>query len=168
MFLPLSVTSCQFIQQTDTKIKIEKVIDGDTFKANNVTYRLLGVDTPETFDSKNNFQPTKGIQYFYGSWAKAFTTNLLLNNYVTINTHKKDKYQRPIAKVTLDNNKDLGIELVKNGLAIVRFISANKNNPFFYHDLNYIDQLNNAQSDAQKQRNGFWYEPKYNIKKIFP
>jgi endonuclease YncB( thermonuclease family) len=83
LIIPFFVlTSC--IKQSDS-IYISEVIDGDTFQdSENIRYRLLGVDTPESFDSSNNFLPTKGLQKFYASKATNLSSQEILHKNVVI------------------------------------------------------------------------------------
>ena len=63
---------------------------------------------------------------------------------------------------------DFASYMISNGLAIVRYISPNKNNPFYYYDLQYINQLNELQEEAKQNKKGFWKEPNEIFKNIYP
>lgn len=172
-FLVISISfpfasSCSFVNdKLEENVKIIKVIDGDTYKSKTKTYRLLGIDTAETFDKNNNFNSTSGKKFFYGNWAKKEMVKLIENKKVNILNIKKDKYNRNVSRITF-NNIDISSFLVKNGLAIVRFINTNKKSPFFYHDKFYVENLWNLQNNAIKNKNGFWVETKENLESIFP
>ena len=161
--------SCnKIISNYGSVITIDNIIDGDTFETNNEKYRVLGIDTPETFDSSNNFEETTGPQYFYGALAKTKAKEMLLKKEVEIECLKKDKYDRWITKITLDNYLDFGSYMVANGYAIVRYISPIKNNYFYYYDANYIDNLYNLQEEAKVKKLGFWSESQETLKQIYP
>lgn len=78
-----------------------------------------------------------------------------------------DKYKRQVAKVKNKSN-DLGILLVKNGLAIVQYISLNRNNLFYTKDKNYFFDLIENQKYAIENKKGFWKIVNLNIKNIYP
>lgn len=161
------ISSCQLIDNQNGNFVVDEIIDGDTYKINGHTYRLLGADTAETYDNKNNFQPTTGAQYFYGSWAKNRATQLIKNQKVQVDTIKQDKYKRSIARISIDN-QDLSTLLISEGLAVIRYISTIKNDPFYYSDQAYVENLWNAQKLAKHQNKGIWQESKTRLESIFP
>lgn len=161
--------SCsQIISNYELDINVEKVVDGDTFISKNNSYRILGIDSPETFDSSNNFTQTTGSQFFYGNIAKKIAKKILENHNIKVETLKSDKYNRLISRVTLDNEIDFGSYMIENGYAIVRYISPSKYNQFYYYDNFYIENLYNLQSTARKNKKGFWTENLDTLKKIYP
>lgn len=162
------ISSCNFISDFKKQFIVRKVIDGDTIQLdNNDIIRLLGIDTPETYDSNNNFAPTSGSQYFYGLLAKKYVLSKVLNKKIKVQKIKKDKYNRYIGRVQIDE-KDLSIMLVQNGLAIVRYLSNNKKSPFYYYDKNYVSTINNVEKQAKELRIGFWKENLKKLKDIYP
>ncbi|MBD5423310.1 MAG: nuclease [Mycoplasma sp.] len=162
------VSSCSLISDYSSNILVSNVIDGDTFESDNKKYRILGIDTPEVYDSKNNFLPTTGLQYFYGKLASNVASELLLNKWIEIESLKTDNYNRLITKVTINNKIDFSSYMVKNGYAKVRYISNNKNSLFYYYDNEYINNLNMLEEEAKLNKRGFWRETKDNINKIYP
>lgn len=58
--------------------------------------------------------------------------------------------------------------MVKNGYAVVRYISPIKNNIFYYYDYYYIDNLYQLQEKAKRNKKGFWTENNQILDKIFP
>lgn len=66
------------------------VIDGDTIRADGVTYRIIGIDTPETSRAKCESERQRGYE------AKAYMIELLSNGY-TIEARGLDKYRRRLA-----------------------------------------------------------------------
>ncbi|MBS6063738.1 MAG: thermonuclease family protein [Peptostreptococcaceae bacterium] len=98
---------------------VTEVVDGDTFKIdyNGVpeTVRLLLVDTPE---SKH---PKKYKNVPMGEVATEYTKNFLKNNKVRLEFDKeqRDKYNRLLAYVYIQNGQCLNEELIRNGMAKV-------------------------------------------------
>lgn len=100
------------------KYQVVKVMDGDTFQVKvgqqNVTVRMIGIDTPETVD------PRKVVQCF-GKEASNKTKELLLKHSVTLQTDptqaKTDKYHRVLAYVYRDDDFFINKYLVENGYA---------------------------------------------------
>jgi len=90
-------------------LDVERIIDGDTIVVNNedndTHIRLLGINTPE-----------KGEKYY--NEAKIYLSKLILNKTIKVEygNEKYDKYQRTLGYVFLDN-KNINVELVKNGFA---------------------------------------------------
>lgn len=161
-------SSCSLVSNYSSEIFVESVIDGDTFLSNNSKYRVLGIDSPETYDSSNNFKPTSGPQYFYGTLAKEKAKELLSQTKVNIEALKKDKYDRWISKVTMKNGLDFSSYMIKNGYAIVRYISPIKSSNFYYYDSDYINYLYDLQNYAKINKIGFWSESNEVLKKIYP
>ncbi len=91
---------------------IDRVIDGDTIVSGNQSIRLLGINTPE-----------RGEPYYQE--AKVFLENLVLNKtiYLEFGKDKTDRYDRTLAYISLDN-KNINLELVKNGYANIYFPSG--------------------------------------------
>jgi len=92
--------------------KVERIIDGDTFKTGNETIRMLGINTPE-----------KKEKYYLE--AKNFLENEIANKTVNLEFGKerKDLYGRTLAYAFL-GNKNVNLELVKNGFANFYFPSG--------------------------------------------
>lgn len=61
----------------------------------------------------------------------------------------------------------MGVLLVSQGLAIVRYLSLKSDSDFYYGNLDYINQLTQAETQAKKQKLGLWKNPE-NFTKIFP
>ena len=88
--------------------KVVRVADGDTItvlqKRTQVHVRLDGIDCPE-----------KGQAY--GSRAKAFTSDLVFGQVVTVWPRNKDRYGRTVAEIVLADGRDVNHELVRAGFA---------------------------------------------------
>ena len=77
-----------------------------------ITIRLVGVDAPETFETKREpGQP-------FGQAATKYLTELVLNKTVTMREYGRDRYGRIFAVVFL-NGTNINLEMVKAGLAEV-------------------------------------------------
>lgn len=86
--------------------KVVSVADADTVTilgSNNKHYkiRLQGIDAPE---KKQN----------YGAQCKDKLAALVLNRRVDVEAYKKDRYQRIVAKILLDD-QDMALELIRQG-----------------------------------------------------
>lgn len=132
------------------KVTFSKCVDGDTIKVEIKgkvnTVRLLAVDTPESV------HPTKGVEY-YGKEASDYTCNLITNaKKIELeydkNSDKKDKYDRVLAWVWIDDTL-LQDELIKNGYAEVAYL---------YGDYKYTNTLKDHQAVAEASRIGIWNE----------
>ena len=100
---------------------VTNVVDGDTIDADvdlgftvwvSIRFRLYGLDTMET----NDKDPIKREQALK---AKQFVIDRLLNQNVTLRSHKTDKYGRWLADIYLTNDmtKSVNTILLEEGLA---------------------------------------------------
>ncbi|WP_025728644.1 thermonuclease family protein [Atopobacter phocae] len=160
VFLPSSKESVQQKQlpqnsQLDTfqpnetyEVKVNKVIDGDTFhfEYNNSDYkaRLLLIDTPEI--KKKNGQP-----FPYAKEAKQFAEQALHRAKTVKITFDKgpttDRYNRLLVYVTTDD-KNLQEQLLEEGLAIVRYIYPPNNSR--------ENAFRQIEKQAKRQKVGVW------------
>ncbi len=87
---------------------ISKVVDGDTYhiQLNNkkLKIRMEGIDAPE-----------KGMPFYKES--KQFLVKITSGKKIRFVQSSKDQYGRIIAKTYLENNQELGEEMIKNGMA---------------------------------------------------
>lgn len=81
--------------------------DGDTVR---VKFRLAGVDTPEI---KGSCEHERKL----ARKAQRFTSHFIKSGPATITVDGVGRYGRPLAVIVV-NGKDLGAELIKNGLAV--------------------------------------------------
>ncbi|RCX09071.1 micrococcal nuclease [Anaerobacterium chartisolvens] len=112
--------------------KVTRVVDGDTleiqYKSKEYKVRLLDVDTPESVKPGVEEQA-------YSKTAFEFTESIVLNKDVKLVFEKgvKDRYQRLLAHVVLDDGSYLNGMLVRNGFARVEIVSPNsKMSEYFY------------------------------------
>ena len=135
----------------EEKVKITKVIDGDTVVDDKGRHiRLLGIDTPETEKPWKNL-PAEPFSHE----ATDFTKSLILGKEVLLqyDVSEKDRYGRTLAYIFVKdkNGKKIFVqeELVKKGYAYVYTIRPN---------LFYKDRLEKAQWNAYKKKLGIWSE----------
>lgn len=97
---------------------ITNIVDGDTFDANvdlgfhifvSLRFRLLGIDTAETW------RPRNAAEKAHGEAATARVEDLMLFQAVTIYTHKAGKYGRWLADVILADGNNLTEILLSEG-----------------------------------------------------
>ena len=91
---------------------INRVIDGDTVEANDISIRLLGINTPE-----------RGEIYY--EEAKEFLESIILNKtvYLEYGKEKYDKYDRILGYLFLED-ESINIKLIENGFANYYFPSG--------------------------------------------
>ncbi len=128
---------------------VVNTVDGDTIdidipdgKYNHTRIRLWGVDTPETK------KPDTPIMYF-GPEASEFTKKLTDGNAVTIYLDEKqtrDKYDRLLAYVKLENGTVLNEELLRQGYAYA--------DTRFKH--NFYNKYKQLEAAARRQKKGLW------------
>lgn len=116
------------------------VIDGDSLivrrQGKRVKVRLAQVDCPEP-------------QQPFGREAKRFTTRAALGKTVVVENAVVDPYykKRMRASVILPDGRDLGLELVKEGLA------------WNYRRYSTNPLLPDLEKDARRQKLGLWSQP---------
>lgn len=86
------------------------VIDGDTFRLNGETVRVLNIDAPEIHPCRCQHECDLGYQ------ARAFAEQFLVGDISLERADRKDKYGRTLARVSV-GGRDLGDALIAQGLA---------------------------------------------------
>lgn len=130
------IQSCENIPELpDGALKLAtKIIDGDTFLIEGgYSVRILGIDADE-----------KGYPCYDA--AKTGLEELILNKEVRLEKGKEDldQYCRYLRYVFLDD-KNISLELVKEGLAIARFSPE---------DIKYREEISNAEKEAKENKIG--------------
>ena len=96
--------------------QVTRVFDGNTIKAaggkQKLTIRLVGIDAPETSQSKNDTgQP-------FSQRSKKHLASIVLKQAVDIKLYGRDIYGRLLGEIFL-NGRNVNLEMVKAGLAEV-------------------------------------------------
>lgn len=129
--------------------QVVNVFDGDTLVVsvarNEVTVRLIGIDTPEVVD------PRKPVQC-YGPEASAKAKELLEGKQIYIEKEASkgnyDIYGRVLAYVRMPDRSLYNERMIKEGYA--REYTFNKEN------YKYQKEFKTAQTKAKKEKRGLW------------
>ena len=142
LFIPSS-----YAATTRPLVTVQWVVDGDSFKTETgEKIRLIGVDTPE-------YQPWKHHVDYYGKEAAEYAQKLLYKKKVFLeyDVDKKDKYDRTLAYVYLENGRFVNEELVSEGYARAKYYKPNGK---------YYGVFKKAQQEAKSLKKGLWGTPK--------
>lgn len=128
------------------KVKVLRVIDGDTIDTNIGRIRYIGVDTPETVD------PRRGVQCF-GKDASDENKRLVEGKqvYLEKDVSETDKFRRLLRYVYLE--LDDGQLLFVNDYLVRQGFAQTVTYP---PDVKYIDQFTQAQRQARENQRGLW------------
>ena len=130
------------------KHQVKRVYDGDTIiLKNGDRVRLLGINTPEIESHYRNGEQG-------GQTAKQWLKDKLQQGvvYLEYDQQKKDKYDRSLAHLFLENGEHLNKTIVQAGLATLSIIPPN---------LRYVDELKKAEVLALEQGLGIWQMESY-------
>ena len=121
------------LDEHKSEVHVDRIVDGDTIKADNLTIRLLGINTPE-----------RGEQYH--DEAEKFLSDLIQNKTVELEFGKDkiDKYGRTLAYIFL-NNENINQKQIENGFANYYFPSGK--------DVHYNDFANAWNGCLQSNKN---------------
>jgi micrococcal nuclease len=128
--------------------KVKKVVDGDTIDVTindkTVKVRLIGINTPETVD------PRKEVECF-GKEASNKAKELLDKNEVYLEKDEsqanKDKYDRLLRYIYLEDNTNVNLEMIKEGYAFEYTYET----PYKYQEL-----FKKAETEAKDNNRGLW------------
>jgi micrococcal nuclease len=120
---------------------VTRVVDGDTIVLRGLgRSRLIGVDTPEVF----------GRRECFGHEASAFTKHLLHAGdrvRYRLGREPRDRYQRPLIYLWLDDNRFVNEMLITGGYAVPLTIAPNDD---------FAARFDSLAGRAQRQRRGLW------------
>ncbi|MGA2669561.1 MAG: thermonuclease family protein [Ignavibacteria bacterium] len=145
-------------KQKDTFL-VKRVIDGDTFELENKDrVRLLGIDTPEKYESskldrdvERSGQDKKTIQKL-GELASQFTKKLIEGKRVVLipesNYDDKDVYGRLLRYVYLEDGTFVNKKIVEDGYAYA----------YRKYKISKLDEFVKCENDARVNKRGLWGE----------
>ncbi|HAU98694.1 MAG: Micrococcal nuclease [Microgenomates group bacterium GW2011_GWF2_45_18] len=130
---------------------VERVVDGDTIRVTvdgkSESVRIVGIDAPESV------APNQPIECM-GKESSAFLTSLLENKQVQLEKDEtqqdRDKYGRLLRFVFLEDNVDVGLQMIEKGFAEEKLYTTK---PYLFRT-QYLE----AQKYAQEQKLGIWSE----------
>ncbi|SFQ66313.1 thermonuclease family protein [Donghicola eburneus] len=137
IILPLALFASVLACSTAGAAEI-RVIDGDTLSDGEITYRLNGIDAPESGQTCLN---SSGTSWRCGEAATAFLVDLLANSDLKCQAMARDRYGRTIA-TCFASGTDLGKSLVEAGLA--------------WSFRRYDDVYSEAEETAKARHKGVW------------
>jgi endonuclease YncB( thermonuclease family) len=116
--------------------EVRKVYDGDTVVASceegRLTVRVFGIDAPEMGQTP------------WGDESRTMLRQLLPNAPIRLKVKDTDRYGRVVAQIYNQRNQDLGLEMVRQGGAVV------------YVQYNDVTTYKTAQLQAKQNRLGVW------------
>src|SRR4030067_3084667 len=121
---------------------VTRVIDGDTIVIKgNQKVRLIGVDTPELH------HPQKPVQHFARE-AKEFTQKMIEGKQIKLeyDWQRKDKYNRVLAYIYLEDGTFLNLEIIKQGYGFA----------YTKYPFKYSEKFRQAEKEAREQGRGLW------------
>ena len=119
-----------------------RVVDGDTIVVEGIgKVRLIGVDTPETK------HPKKQVEY-YGKEASNFTKRMVEGKKVRLeyDQQRKDKYNRTLAYVYLEDGAFLNAEIIKQGYG----------HAYTKYPFKYLEEFRKYEKEARENKRGLW------------
>jgi micrococcal nuclease len=130
--------------------QVEKVIDGDTiFVKHKGKVRLLGINAPEIAHRDRRAEPL-------GDVAHQRLQQLLQGKqvYLEFDQQRRDKYQRLLAHITLEDGTNINEILLREGLARALFLQPN---------MLHLQDYYRVEAEAMAARHGIWSRPEFQI-----
>ncbi len=136
---------------------VVRVVDGDTFELNDKSkVRLLGIDTPEVYDSQkldrdaeSSGQDIKTIKKL-GKIASDYVRGIAEGKRVRLErdpkNDDKDKYGRLLRYVYLEDGTCINAKIIKDGYAQV----------YDKFEITKIDEFRKLQKEARENNRGLW------------
>ena len=136
---------------------VRKVIDGDTYLlSNNEKVRLLGIDTPEKYESNKLDRDaeisgmTKKTIKKLGELATQYSKKLVEGKTVYLekepNYSDRDKYGRLLRYVYLEDGTFVNAQILKEGYATV----------YDKYQISKLDEFRKLYREARENRRGLW------------
>jgi micrococcal nuclease len=142
---------------SEEKLTVKRVVDGDTFvMSNNDRIRLIGIDTPEKFQSsklekdvERSGKDKKAIQEL-GKSASEYVRNLVEGKTVTLKSDSKnsdkDKYNRLLRYVYLEDGTCINAKIIEDGYA----------NAYLKFPFEKADEFKKLEKEARAKNRGLW------------
>ena len=146
-FITLLVSGCGYGERAS------RVIDGDTVVlADGERIRYIGIDTPEMRHPRKKVRQMAVI-------AKEVNEKLVLGKDLTLeyDVEKRDKYDRLLAYVYLEDGTFVNAELIKQGYALIMTIPPN---------VKHADEFLRLQIEAREQKRGLWADEQADFENI--
>lgn len=156
-------------KKNEQTVLVRRVIDGDTFEIDlkdesatdggkNYRVRMLGIDTPEKYQSnklekdvERSGQDKKTIQKL-GQLASEFTKDLIDKKEVVLvpepNYEDKDKYGRLLRYVYLKDGTFVNKKIIEEGFA----------NAYTRFSISKLEEFKEAEKKARENKKGLWGE----------
>ena len=145
--------------QKNEYLIVSKVIDGDTFKmSNGEKVRLLGIDTPEKFDSEKLERQTgqsgrdKETIKKLGEASSEYVRKLVEGKKVILvrdpGYDDKDKYGRSLRYIYLEDGTFVNAKILEDGYA----------NIYYSKQISKMDEFKRLERDARENNRGLWGE----------
>ncbi len=140
-----------------TRVKISKVIDGDTAYAlmpdgSEEKLRFIGVNSPEIN------HPTKGLEP-YGPEAEAFTRSQLAgkNIWLEFDASERDQYGRMLAYLWLEIPAEFSDQEIRAKMFNARLLlEGYAVQVIFEPNVKYVDFFSNYETEAKNEGRGLW------------
>jgi endonuclease YncB( thermonuclease family) len=133
------------------RYRVERVIDGDTIVVKDGgKVRLLGINAPEVAHRDRRAEPL-------GERAHRRLRELLQNKqvYLEFDQQRRDRYERLLAHVTLEDGTAVNELLLREGLARALFLQPN---------MHHLQRYFQAEAEARKARRGIWARPEFQVR----
>jgi len=152
-----SSTDTKKVDNTREILIVKRVVDGDTFElSNGEKVRLLGIDTPEKFESKKlekdaevTKQDKKTIKKL-GKLASDYVKDFVEGKKVYLerepNYDDKDRYGRLLRWIYLEDGTFVNGKIVRDGYAQV----------YEKFTVSKLDELRKYQKEARENNRGLW------------
>lgn len=151
------VNQKQIVSESDNLVHVSRIVDGDTFEdTKGNVYRLFGIDTLEmTVKTSEGRVPTIGRIRYWAEQATNKLSSLIYNQKVKVQNRAVDQYGRIVVTVFF-NSLDISKELLKQGLAKIRYISLDPKSRFFTTDVDYFYEIQKIENSAKNTKIGIW------------